>query len=56
VDNGSQTSHEPFQADYRNAFNGKALVILQAQHIPGPATFTATAEGLAPTSVDIELY
>lgn len=46
VDNGSPTSHEPFQADYRHAFNGKALVIVRTMKTPGPVTLRVTADGL----------
>ena len=55
VDNGSQTSHEPFKADYRRAFNGKCLVILQSEETPGSVTLTASSEGLRPASVEINL-
>lgn len=55
VDNGDQISHEPFQADHVRLFNGKALVIVAAGRAPGVVTLTATAEGLEPASVRIEL-
>ncbi|HEX7072093.1 MAG TPA: beta-galactosidase GalB [Rhodothermales bacterium] len=55
VDNGSQTSHEPFQSYQRSAFNGKALVIVQAGSEKGVATLTATAPGLEPARVTIRL-
>ena len=54
VDNGSQISHEPFKANYRKAFNGLALAIIQSKHRAGRITLKATAEGLAPASVVIE--
>lgn len=54
VDNGSQVSHEPFKADYRKAFNGLALAIIQSKDRAGRITLKATAEGLAPASVVIE--
>ena len=54
VDNGSQISHEPFKANYRKAFNGLALAIIQSKDKSGRITLKATAEGLAPASVVIE--
>ena len=47
VDNGSQTSMEPFKADYRKAFNGKCLVVLQSRKEKGVIELKATSEGLA---------
>jgi beta-galactosidase len=46
VDNGSETDHEPFKANYRKAFNGLALAIVQSKDKPGNITFTATSKGL----------
>ena len=46
VDNGSQTSTEPFKASQRKAFYGKALIVLQNNGKRGKATLTATSEGL----------
>lgn len=54
VDNGSQSSHEPFKANYRKAFHGLALAIIQSMERAGSMTLKATAEGLAPASVVIE--
>lgn len=54
VDNGSQVSHEPFKADYRKAFNGLCLAIIQAKEKAGSITLKATAEGLAAGSVVIQ--
>jgi beta-galactosidase len=53
VDNGCQTSMEPFKADHRKAFNGKCLVILQSSGKDGATTLTATAEGLKTASVEV---
>ncbi|WP_183580883.1 beta-galactosidase GalB [Mucilaginibacter sp. X5P1] len=55
VDNGDPTSHDPFKASYRKAFNGKALVILQSNYSTGNVNLTATADGLQPAIVKIEL-
>ena len=54
VDNGSQISHEPFKANYRKAFHGLALVIIQAKKKSGRITVKATSDGLAPASVVID--
>lgn len=53
VDNGCQTSHEPFKADYRKAFNGMCLVIVQAKEKCGKISLSATSAGLEPASVNI---
>ncbi|MFZ2287304.1 MAG: beta-galactosidase GalB [Bacteroidales bacterium] len=47
VDNGCQTSMEPFKADYRRAFNGKCLVVVQSRKEKGVITVKATSGGLA---------
>ncbi|SDT55203.1 beta-galactosidase [Mucilaginibacter mallensis] len=54
VDNGDPVSHDPFKADYRKAFNGLALAIVQAKETPGNITFTATADGLQPATITIK--
>jgi beta-galactosidase len=54
VDNGSQVSHEPFKANYRKAFHGMALAIIQSKGKAGRIVLKATAAGLAPASVVIE--
>jgi beta-galactosidase len=51
VDNGDETSHDPFKADYRKAFNGLALAIIQTKEKAGEISLTATADGLAPATV-----
>jgi len=54
VDNGSPISLERFKADKRKAFYGKALIILQnTDGATGPATLTASAQGLTPATVTI---
>jgi beta-galactosidase len=55
VDNGDEISHAPFKADQVRAFNGKALVIIQAGRQRGAVTVTATSAGLAPASARITL-
>lgn len=54
VDNGSETSHESFKANYRKAFHGLALAIVQAENKAGTITFTATSQGLKPATVVIK--
>jgi beta-galactosidase len=55
VDNGLQTSHEPFQSDYREAFNGKCLVVVQAGEKASEATIKAESEGLEGAEVKLKL-
>ena len=47
VDNGLQTSMEPFKADYRRAFNGKCLVVVQSRKEKGVITLKASSGNLA---------
>lgn len=53
VDNGLQTSMEPFKADYRKAFNGKCLCVVQAQQSTGSLLLTARSEGLQEASLQL---
>jgi len=46
VDNGLQTSMEPFQASSRKAFNGKCLAIVQSKAQAGKIMLTASSPGL----------
>ncbi len=46
VDNGYQASMEPFKADYRKAFNGFCLAIIQSSEKRGTIELRAAAEGL----------
>jgi len=55
VDNGSQTSHESFKANHRQAFNGKCLLIVQAGSQNGKSIIKATSEGLAAATIELEL-
>jgi beta-galactosidase len=55
VDNGSQTSHESFKANYRHAFNGKCLLIVQANNQNGKSIIKATSEGLKAAFTELEL-
>ncbi|RZK37913.1 MAG: DUF4982 domain-containing protein [Pedobacter sp.] len=51
VDNGFQASLEPFKANYRKAFNGLCLAIIQAKEKAGTIKLTATSIGLTSSSV-----
>ncbi|MBN1949921.1 MAG: DUF4982 domain-containing protein, partial [Bacteroidales bacterium] len=55
VDNGLQTSHEPFKADYRKAFNGKCLVVIEAGKQSGKVVLKAESKGLESDLVEIEI-
>jgi beta-galactosidase len=55
TDNGSQVSHEPFTTNYRKAFNGKCLFVVQAGRHDGEAGLTFTAEGLEGANVKLEM-
>jgi beta-galactosidase len=55
VDNGCQTSLEPFKANFRKAFNGKCLVILQSKTVAGKTVLKATSEGLESNEIEIIL-
>ena len=46
VDNGLQTSHEPFKASYRKAFHGLCLCVVQTSQCAGEIVVTASADGL----------
>ena len=54
VDNGNETSLEPFRAHYRKAYNGKCLVIVRSSAKPGSIKLEAASEGLAQASTLIE--
>lgn len=54
VDNGDPVSHDPFKADYRKAFHGLALAILQSNAKAGAISLTATADGLAPATISVQ--
>ncbi len=56
VDNGDATSHDPFQASYRKAYNGMCLVIVKAEK-DAVGTFTVKAEskGLKGASVTVKI-
>lgn len=51
VDNGFQASLEPFKANYRKAFHGLCLAIIQAQEKAGTIKLTASAKGLSAATI-----
>jgi beta-galactosidase len=54
VDNGKAASVEPFQADYRKAFNGLALLIVSSKNgDAGRVHIAAASEGLAQGTADL---
>lgn len=55
VGNGNAASVEPFQADYRKAFNGMCMVYLRSRKgSSGPITLYASAAGLEATTAVVE--
>ena len=54
VDNGYQASLEPFKANYRKAYNGLCLVIIQSKVKAGKINFKAESEGLQPAVLTIK--
>ncbi len=56
VDNGDATSHEPFQATYRKAYNGMCLVIVKAKKGASKSFIVkAESKGLKPATVKINI-
>lgn len=53
VDNGSQSSMEPFKADHRKAFHGMCLAIIQSGKKPGKVQLEAGADGLMPSKIEL---
>jgi beta-galactosidase len=53
VDNGSEIDHNPFKANYSNAFFGKCLVVIQSTHKPGIIHLTATSNELPSSNINI---
>jgi beta-galactosidase len=48
LDNGDATSFEPFQANERSAYNGRALVIIRSEaNVPGIIVLRAVSSGIA---------
>jgi len=55
VDNGCQISHEPFKADYRKAFNGLCLAVVQSTEKSGKIILKATSELLRGSEIEIDV-
>jgi len=55
VDNGDENSHDSFKVNYRKAFNGLALAIVQAKEKAGSVTFTAASKGLPTATLTLQL-
>lgn len=56
VDNGDATSHDPFQASYRKAFNGMCLAIVKAdKDASGSFIVKAASKGLKGTELVIRI-
>ena len=53
VDNGLETSSESFKADFRKAFNGLCLAVVQSKNKKGNITLNAVSEGLESASIEI---
>jgi beta-galactosidase len=55
VENGDVRSHEPFGAMQRHAYHGCCTVILRATSDTGIIRLTATAEGVAGASIELQV-
>ena len=53
VDNGSQTSTERFQANHRQAFYGKCLVVLRSNKVGGRIKLTAKGVDLKEATLSL---
>ncbi|MCJ8209007.1 DUF4982 domain-containing protein [Mucilaginibacter sp. RS28] len=55
VDNGNPATTEPFQANYRKAFNGKLMAIIQAGEHKGIIKIRAFAKQLSRTEITVKV-
>ena len=55
VDNGNPVSHESLKGSAIKAFNGKCLVVVQAEEKTGEVVLTAKSEGLKESQVNIQI-
>ena len=53
VDNGLQTSQESFQANFRHAFNGMCLGVIQSTEKKGKIKLIVRSDGLKSASIEI---
>ncbi len=56
VDNGNPIDHDSFKADYRKAFNGLCLAIVQSTNKPGKIKLIAKSAGLKDASIEIKVF
>jgi len=54
VDSGNNSSNEPFQASQRRAYQGRCIAIIKANGSRGRITLTASAPGLAGSSITMD--
>jgi beta-galactosidase len=54
IGSGDLTSREPYQANPRHTYDGRALVVVRSSREPGTLKLTATTPGLKEATVDIE--
>ena len=54
VESGDNSSHEPFQASERHAYQGRCFAILKATRAPGKVTIEASATGVKSNSITID--
>jgi beta-galactosidase len=54
VDSGNNSSHEPFQASERCAYQGRCIAIIKANRSGGRITLSASAPGLIGSVITIE--
>jgi beta-galactosidase len=55
VDNGKQTSHESFKANFRKAYNGKCLLIVKSKRKKGNGLIVASSNGLTSSELKINV-
>ncbi|RKR84347.1 beta-galactosidase [Mucilaginibacter gracilis] len=53
VDNGQQTSLEPFKGNQHKAFNGLCLLIVQSRQISGKVSVSASSPGLNGVTINL---
>jgi beta-galactosidase len=55
VDSGDNSSHEPFQASERRAYQGRCVAVVKATAPSGKITLTASAPGLGSASIKLSV-
>jgi beta-galactosidase len=53
VDNGNVESNELWQADFRKAHKGKALLVIRSKRETGKITIIAESEGISPAKLEL---